>query len=105
MVLLTMTPSIVEGLRALNGAPFRVLREQAEQGGGEPDLAHAAVGRAVSHGQVIDLWKSLEAAGHGEYTLGMLLKGSRVYVAPPAAKPEPVGLERLLTRQESPPVC
>ncbi len=92
-----MTPSIVEGLRTLD--------EAAVHPGDQPELTHPAVGRAISHGQVVDLWKSLEAAGHAQYTLESLLKGSRVYVPPPAAKPEPVGLERILTRQESLPLC
>ncbi|KAK3904642.1 endoplasmic reticulum-based factor for assembly of V-ATPase-domain-containing protein [Staphylotrichum tortipilum] len=81
-----MTPSIVDGLRTLNQAGAAVCRSQAAD---EPELAHAAVGRAVSHGQVVHLWKSLAAAGHGEYTLETLLKGSSIYVPPPAAKPEP----------------
>jgi hypothetical protein len=104
MVVLTMTPSILEGLQLLNGA---VDRERDTGGGGlphsgaeggppggqlgpEPSLKHAAVGNPVSHGQIVDLWKSLRTVGHQEYTLERLLKGSEVYVPPPVPKPEPV---------------
>jgi len=102
MVLLTMTSSIVEGLQILNGAtrcdqePVPSLRA-----GLEPSLECAAVGNPVSHAQVVDLWKSLENAGHREYTLERLLKGSFVYVPPPVPKPEPVSSDRLSSKTPS----
>ncbi|KAL2019930.1 hypothetical protein VTK56DRAFT_9022 [Thermocarpiscus australiensis] len=88
MVLLTMTPSIVEGLQALNGSSHprqASLRSQA----GEPPLEGAAVGNPISHSQIIDLWTALKDAGRREYSLERFLKGSKVYVPPTPSKPEP----------------
>lgn len=58
---------------------------------GEPNLDTPAVGDPISHGQIIDLWKSLRSDGHRDYTLENLLRGARVYVPPPPPKAEPVG--------------
>ncbi len=104
MVLLTMTSSIVEGLQLLtratdpendtNGAQGDGLEqpgtERGPEPGTEPSLKQPAVGNPVSHAQVVDLWKAIKDAGHREYTLERLLKGSTVYVLPPVPKPQPV---------------
>jgi hypothetical protein len=90
MVLLTMTPSIVEGLHTLNRAAHGRQATTRPQGDDEPSLGDPAIGNPVSHSQVVDMWKDLKDARHGEYTLEMLLKGANVYVPPPAPKPEPV---------------
>ncbi|KAK4250061.1 endoplasmic reticulum-based factor for assembly of V-ATPase-domain-containing protein [Corynascus novoguineensis] len=80
-----MTPRIVAGLQSLSeAAPGSLLQHD-----GKPSLGEPAVGNPISHSQVVDLWKALRKAGHGEYTLEMLLKGSKVYVPPPPSKPEP----------------
>lgn len=97
MVLLTMTPSIVEALKQLQddatateAAPRAVAAEA-----GEPDLASPAVAQPVSHAQVLRLWKALPSRPDattpaGATTLETLLAGARVYVPPPPPKPEPV---------------
>jgi hypothetical protein len=91
MVLLTMTARMVKGLQTLgNAGNPQNAATRLPQGHDEPSLEDPAVGNPVSHAQAVDLWKALQGAGHGEYTLEMLLKGSRVYVPPPAPKPEPV---------------
>lgn len=104
MVLLTMTSSIVEGLRVLNRAANPENDTNRAQGDGhgqpgtergpeprpEPSLKHPAIGNPVSHAQVVDLWKVLKDAGHREYTLERLLKGSTVHVPPSVPKPQPV---------------
>lgn len=84
-----MTPSIVEGLQTLQTsayAPKQSLQPQDD----EPSLENAAVGRPVSHSQVVDLWRALNDAGHREYTLELLLRGSKIYIPPPPPKTEPV---------------
>lgn len=93
MVLLTMTPSIVEALQTLNAAPqerqrgaVKALRQCHE----EPPLKDPAVGKPVSHSQIVDIWSSLTDAGYKSFTLEMLLRGSKIYVPPPAPKPQPV---------------
>jgi hypothetical protein len=53
-------------------------------------LQNSTLGSPISHGQVIDLWKDLQARGTRPRTLESLLKGSRVYNPPPKPKPEPV---------------
>jgi len=93
MVLLTMTPSIVEGLaKCKTSRHVSEIPEDAKaaEHNDEPALDEPAVGKPISHGQVVDLWKKLQAANEKEYTLENLLRGSKVYVPPPPPKPEPV---------------
>lgn len=100
MVLLTMTPSIVEAIATSN----EVVPQQQEQGQSpkvevevevethdEPSLDEPAVGKPISHGQIVHLWKRLKAhdAGRGNFSLEGLLRGAKVYTPPPAPKPEP----------------
>ena len=84
MVLLTVTPSIMEALETIQDGPSKLQRD------GEPSLNDANIGAPISHGQIVDLWNLLKAGGHKEYSLEILLRGSRVYVPPPPPKPEPV---------------
>jgi hypothetical protein len=56
----------------------------------EPSLERPCLGNPISHGQVIDLSTQLRAAGLEPHRLEDLLRGSRVYVAPPPPKLEPV---------------
>jgi len=55
----------------------------------DPELDDVAVGKPISHGQVIDLWTALRDANQKQYTLERLLQGSKVYIPPPPPKPEP----------------
>ncbi|KAB5536193.1 endoplasmic reticulum-based factor for assembly of V-ATPase-domain-containing protein [Coniochaeta sp. 2T2.1] len=95
MVLLTMTPSIVEAL-AKRKPSDEAETEQPEDStttstdqSDEPKLENPAVGNPISHGQIVDLWKQLRGAGEKVYTLENLLRGAKVYVPPPPPKPEP----------------
>ncbi len=87
MVLLTTTSSIVEALRIHS----LVSATEGPHDDNTPSLEDPQVGRPISHGQIVDLWKNLSAEGRTEYTLEKLLRGSRVYVPPPPPKQEPVG--------------
>ena len=94
MVLLTMTPAVVEGLaKCKASSDISEVSEDAKVAAehtDEPALDEPAVGKPISHGQVVDLWKGLQAADEKDYTLEDLLRGSKVYVPPPPPKPEPV---------------
>lgn len=93
MVLLTITPSIVEGLMSLPDRPEEEREDDATETQTEPQLAEPAVGKPISHGQIVGLWKSLKSSEQSpSYSLEHLLSGSHVYVAPPPPKPEPVRL-------------
>ncbi|KAK3400584.1 endoplasmic reticulum-based factor for assembly of V-ATPase-domain-containing protein [Sordaria brevicollis] len=83
MVLLTVTSSILEALQRIPDAPSKLQRD------GDPSLDDAQIGAPISHGQIVDLWNLLKAGDHKEYSLEILLRGSRVYVPPPPPKPEP----------------
>ncbi|KAK0725462.1 endoplasmic reticulum-based factor for assembly of V-ATPase-domain-containing protein [Lasiosphaeris hirsuta] len=89
MVLLTATPSIMEGLQLLKELPALQQQEKLRFSEGDPSLDDAAVGTPISHGQIVDLWTLLKDAGHDTYTLERLLKGSNIYIKPPPPKPEP----------------
>ena len=96
MVLLTMTASIVDGLRKLEAADERHDDRGADKDGpsthdSEPSLKDPAVGNPISHGQIVDLWKALQKQ-HPSSSLEKLLQGARVYIPPPPPKPEPVCL-------------
>jgi len=101
MVFLTMTSSIVEALQSvleIEGAqPIcdsepEDVSEQATKASvsSEPSLVEAAVGKPISHGQILYLWKQLKSQGHSKYSLEGLLQGATVYIPPPPPKPEPV---------------
>lgn len=95
MVLLTMTPSIVEGLaRSKSSREESDGPDEAQPAActDQPSLDSPAVGQPISHGQIVDLYRKLRAAGQKEYTLETLLRGAKVYVAPPPPKPEPVSV-------------
>ena len=89
MVFLTITPSIVEALNGWKGIPSSNPKD-LQLNESDPRLDDAAVGKPISHGQILDLWKALQAGGQKEYSLEGLLKGSCVYTPPPLPKPEPV---------------
>ncbi|KAI8628114.1 endoplasmic reticulum-based factor for assembly of V-ATPase-domain-containing protein [Xylariaceae sp. FL1651] len=94
MVLLTMTASIVEALITL--------RDSSKLDGPQSDTAEAksfeleelffqdpTVGKPISHGQVIDIWKILKAKGSAGFKLEDMLRGTTIYMPPPPPKPEP----------------
>jgi TMEM199 family protein len=51
---------------------------------------NARVGNPISHGQVIDITRDLKSHRIQPKSIEALLRGSRVYVAPPPPKAEPV---------------
>lgn len=81
-----------------NGDPASELKpQQAEKiesisTPGEPSLRSPQVGNPISHGQAIALSHKLKAQNITPNTLDGLLRGARVYIAPPPPKPEPVSL-------------
>lgn len=90
MVLLTITPLILEGMRELDESNhLEEFGEYTAEETTEPSLAEPQLGNPISHGQIIDISRKLKANGHEKYTLEALLKGSRIYVPPPKPKPEP----------------
>lgn len=114
MVLLTMTPSILEAL-----ALEKPKRQQSAQtddettgssqiGAEEPSLESPRVGNPISHSQIVDLWRNLKSQGDSAPSLEQLLRGACVYVPPPPPKPEPVRIFNTsppgpqLTRAQSP---
>lgn len=95
MVLITMTDAIVQALEHLgiqSGPVEDVVRKEVQRIAREPSLSGPAIGKPVSHGQVIDISRQLKSRGHSSYHLDILLRGSRVYIPPPPPKQEPVSL-------------
>jgi hypothetical protein len=95
MVLLTMTSTIVEALEKLQINT----EEQAEktspeisQGAveNEPSLELPSVGNPISHSQVLHLSRTLKSSNCHPYHLDELLRGCKVYIAPPPPKKKPV---------------
>lgn len=95
MVLLTMTPSIVDALKLLGEQ--RKDDEPGDDGSqNQPETdssTEPAVGNPISHSEIISLYKKLDASETSppKYSLEQLLQGSRIYIPPPPPKPEPVG--------------
>ncbi|KAK5995454.1 hypothetical protein PT974_03861 [Cladobotryum mycophilum] len=91
-----MTASIVDGLHQLN-EHRKADDDNDETAPGqastttEPSLSEPVVGKPISHSQIVDLWKSLDASDTSStsYSLEKLLQGSRVFIPPPPPKPEP----------------
>lgn len=95
MVLLTMTPAIVGGLSKIDGSRDQQpeATEDASEATQTPDevsLEEPETGKPISHGQIVNLWKKLRAQGDSSHSLEELLRGARIYIPPPAPKPEPV---------------
>ncbi|KAH7159631.1 endoplasmic reticulum-based factor for assembly of V-ATPase-domain-containing protein [Dactylonectria estremocensis] len=96
MVLLTMTPSIVEAL-TLHATPKRPAPAQKDDETtpspqvttDEPSLDEPTIGKPISHGQIVDLWRNLKSQGDSAHSLEQLLRGANVYISPPPPKPEP----------------
>lgn len=64
--------------------------EQIAEAKAEPILEEPKIGNPISHGQVVDLSKQMKDQELEPCRLETLLKGSRIYIPPPPAKPEPV---------------
>lgn len=97
MVLLTMTPSIVEAIiKSTEAEPptetqsLEVNTEVQVEVQVKPSLNEPAIGNPISHGQIVHLWKQLKAHDAGSFSLESLLRGAKVYTPPPPPKPEPV---------------
>ncbi|OBS22459.1 hypothetical protein FPOA_08796 [Fusarium poae] len=92
-----MTSSIVEALATVqlpetpNSEDHHSENETQEssQPTNEPSLDDPQIGKPISHGQIVDLWKRSQAQDNTNYTLEQLLRGASVYIPPPPPKPEP----------------
>ncbi|KAJ3530283.1 hypothetical protein NM208_g9398 [Fusarium decemcellulare] len=93
-----MTSSIVEALGVLDkpNQPQDETRDEENNetdtppsNTQEPSLNDPELGKPISHGQIVDLWKNLRAQGNSSYTLEQLLRGAFIYIPPPPPKPEP----------------
>ncbi|KAI1773144.1 endoplasmic reticulum-based factor for assembly of V-ATPase-domain-containing protein [Hypoxylon cercidicola] len=94
MVLLTMTPSIVEALKHLAETSTDDAGQNDDSNSNatrndEPSLDDPSVGKPISHGQIIDVWNSLKGDKSVGVRLEELLRGATVYIPPPPPKPEP----------------
>ncbi|UKZ50108.1 hypothetical protein TrVGV298_004364 [Trichoderma virens] len=97
MVLLIMTPSMVDALNLLdelnkaNEPNDDASQSQPETEAAASSSPERAVGTPISHTDVISLYKKIRAseASSPKYSLEQLLKGSRFYFPPPPPKPEP----------------
>ncbi|KAL8406660.1 hypothetical protein RB596_005221 [Gaeumannomyces avenae] len=86
MVLLTITAPMLEAIHEWRDrAPDEDLPQQAD---GEPSLSDPAVGKPISHAQIIELRNGLREKGCDSFSLERLLVGSTVFVPPPPQKPE-----------------
>lgn len=90
MVLLTMTPFIVGAISTSNEVGIQVHQQSQASPEADPSLKDPAIGKPISHGQIVQLWKLLKDHDAQSYTLENLLWGARVYVPPAPPKPEPV---------------
>lgn len=104
MVLLTMTPAIVHGLARLDLQPdsdwtcstshdaHLLLNGEMRQADDtmDPPLQQPAVGKPISHRQILHLWRRLQSVQPAVDSLETLLQGSRLYLPPPLPRAEPV---------------
>lgn len=91
MVLLTMTPAVVAAVQAC----YQLHELPIELGNAcEPSLSDPAIGKPISHIQLIAISKVLREHNKQESSvpchLDELLRGSRIYHGPPKPKAEPV---------------
>lgn len=103
MVLLTMTPSIVDALKQVDEQHKADSQHEADEPSHDADQDQSydaaaststepVVGNPISHSDILSLYKKLSASESSEprYSLEQLLRGSQVYIPPPPPKPEPV---------------
>lgn len=103
MVLLTMTPGMIEALQAYHSNPPSLAEGPTLPC--EPSLENAAAGDPISHCQLVEIAKhlrkqaalreelDLQPRGQPSYHLDDLLRGSRVFIPPAKPKAEPVEQE------------
>ena len=110
MVLLTMTAALVAAIEHCNRLDAGLYKGENVD---SPTLKAPAVGKPISHTQVLAISRCLKNAEVGKrkednisvsdstgYHLDQLLRGSTVYVEPPKPKAEPVShCSTLLTRE------
>ncbi|EHK44233.1 hypothetical protein TRIATDRAFT_37297 [Trichoderma atroviride IMI 206040] len=101
MVLLTMTPSIVDALKQVDEQHKADSQLKADESSNDADQDQSndaaasptepAVGNPISHSDILGLYKKLSASESSEskYSLEQLLRGSQVYIPPPPPKQEP----------------
>ncbi|PQK13556.1 hypothetical protein BB8028_0004g04870 [Beauveria bassiana] len=93
MVLLTMTQSIVDCLARID---YQAMNPDESS---DPSLVNPVIGNPILHSQILRLSKSQKA-----FRLEELLRGSQIYVTPPAPKPakspEYIALMAKLRRDE-----
>ncbi|KAL9046873.1 MAG: hypothetical protein Q9214_000409 [Letrouitia sp. 1 TL-2023] len=99
MVLLTITPAMQDGLKALRHSDSLAI--ELSNLDSDPSLHDPAVEDPISHGQVLTLWRFLQdqrrQSGKNNLTKGNpfsyhlddLLRGSKIYREPVRHKPEP----------------
>ena len=119
MVLLTITPTMLDAIKQYQDQIIARPEPRPDHASSwdESSLDDAAVGEPISHGQVIDLSRSLIERATGttsdenhrrrlyncdveKFHLDHLLRGSSVYVSPAKPKPEQVsrGLSLIILR-------
>lgn len=92
MVLFAMTSTIVGAVKKYN-----IVEGDATNKYNEPSLESPALGKPISHGQIIDIHKSLSnvhsdivSPAEKPYHLDDLLRGAQIYVPPPKPTAQPV---------------
>ncbi|KAG8628967.1 hypothetical protein KVT40_002832 [Elsinoe batatas] len=105
MVLLTVTETAREAIKV-----YHEHFEDTKWSDDEPDLTNTAVGNPVSHSQLVQISDGFRKGTSADYTpsttfdLESLLRGARIYVAPPKPKaektPEYVALMARLREEE-----
>lgn len=91
MVLLTITPTVVAAIQACS--QLHELPDELDDAC-EPSISDPAIGKPISHTQLIAISKVLRKHNKEESSvacnLDELLRGSRIYYEPPKPKAEPV---------------
>ena len=91
MVLFTITPAIMAAVKVCNELKLAFYEVDGTE---EPSLDDPAVGKPISHTQLIAISKTLQKHEELEHRvschLDELLRGSRIYYEPPKPKAEPV---------------
>ncbi|RDW68065.1 hypothetical protein BP6252_09461 [Coleophoma cylindrospora] len=84
-----------EQLSPDDAAPTREQRDatentiQSEQDKLDELTRNPEVGNPISHGQILEISRNLKLQGVTLFSLDVLLRGSKVYIAPPKPKAEP----------------
>jgi len=91
MVRLTMSTAMVAAINHLSKT--KEAAAPAITSPDEPSLEDPAVGKPITHSQIMAISRALREItdpADRQYDLDSLLRGSRVYIDPPKPKPEPV---------------